>query len=326
MILSGDVGGTKTNLAIYTVDQGKLCRGRSGSFKSRDYGGLCEVIQEFIGNDSPEIEAAGFGVAGPVHHGRVKTTNLPWEVDGREIAARLNLSGVTMLNDLEAMAWGIELLGPEEVVTLQEGQPYSEGNAALIAAGTGLGQAFLVRHEGRLIPSACEGGHTDFAPNDPDMDAYLFWMRERLPHVSMERVASGSGLALVYKFFHAQERHGREPHHEEGTDVAKLVAQSARTGSCESCTRAFDLFIRCYGAEAGNLALKTGATAGLYVGGGVAAKNADLMQDGRFIKAFCQKGRYHEYMEKIPVRLILDQSTPLLGAALAVARKAGRVP
>ncbi len=326
MILAGDVGGTKTKLALFGVRNGHLVRDRSATLVSRDFPGLCEAIEQFLGPARPALEAAGFGVAGPVYDGRVRATNLPWDVHARDVRELLGIDRVIILNDLEAMAWGIELLEPHEFVTLQEGAPYREGNAAVIAAGTGLGEALLLYNEGKLIPRPCEGGHTDFAPNDPEMDAYLLWLREELPHVSMERVASGMGLKLVYDFFHRPEQTGIRPHHGEAVDIARFVAESAGEGSCEACVRAFSLFLRCYGAEAGNLALKAGATAGLYVGGGIAVKNLDAMKDGRFIAAFRDKGRYHAYLEKIPVRVILNEDAPVLGAALAAARAAGMVP
>lgn len=325
MFLAGDVGGTKTRLALFDVEAGRLAIRQEGTFKSAEHAGLAEVLKAFLPAPLPALEGAGFGVAGPVIGGRVKTTNLPWEVDSRSLGTILGTPPALLLNDLEAMAWGIEALDPSEIHTLQEGIADPEGGAALIAAGTGLGQALLFRHEGRLIPRATEGGHSDFAPNDDASDTLLAWLRGGLGHVSAERVASGIGLESLYDFHHQASRGGIPPHHPPDGDRARILAESAGNRSCTSCIQGFDLFLRCYGAEAGNLALKAGATAGLYVGGGIAAKNLRAMDDGRFILAFRAKGRYEDYMRNIPVKVLLNQAAPLLGAARAVALKLGKL-
>ena len=175
-----------------------------------------------------------------------------------------------------------------------------------------------------LHPVATEGGHADFAPPDDEAVAFLRWMREKLEHVSAERVASGIGLHLLYKYHHGAHSGSAEPHLQGGEEeIPARMAEEAARGGCASCVLAFDVFLRCYGAEAGNLALKAGATSGLYVGGGIAAKNIGMMRDGRFIEAFAAKGRFEAYMRRIPVRVIMNQSAPLLGAALVAARAAG---
>jgi glucokinase len=326
MILAGDIGGTKTNLALFAIEGRRLLRSASTTLSSHEFKGLAEAVSSFLMSPRPPIEAAAFGVAGPVERGRVRTTNLPWVVDQEEMARFLGAGVVRILNDLEAMAWGIELLEPDDLVTLQEGVPQSQGNAALIAAGTGLGEAILFRHNGRLVPSPSEGGHADFAPTNAEMDAFLQWMRDQIGHVSVERVASGIGLESIYGFFHDPKAGGSPDHVRSRTDIGAAVAKAAASGECGGCSRTFGLFLRSFGAEAGNLALKAGATGGVYVGGGIAFKNIDAMKDGRFLDGFNQKGRFEEYMKRIPVHVIMDQTTPLLGAALAAARALGRIP
>jgi glucokinase len=289
--------------------------------------GLTEAIAAFLPSPRPTLEAAGFGVAGPVLRGVVRTTNLPWVVDQSELWRFLGTPHIRILNDLEAMAWGIELLEEKDFLPLQDGVVDPDGGAALIAAGTGLGQALLPRIDGRFHPSPTEGGHASFSPIDDEMDAFLAWMRARSPHghVSAERAVSGIGLHGMYTFFHDPARGGSVPHLTEGPGLNAALSASAKNGSCDGCVRALGLFVRCYGVEAGNLALKAGATAGLYIGGGIAGKNLDAMKDGRFIAAFRAKGRFEEYLSRIPVQVILNEATPLLGAALAAARAAGRM-
>jgi len=255
----------------------------------------------------------------------VRTTNLPWVVDQEEMARYLGAGVVKLLNDLEAMAWGIELLEPDDLLTLQTGVPSPDGNAALIAPGTGLGESILFRHAGRLHPCASEGGHADFAPINAEMDAFLHWMRDQIGHVSVERVASGIGLASIYDFFHDPKAGGSPTHVKTRAEIGAAVAKAAASGECGGCSRTFGLFLRSLGAEAGNLALKAGATSGVYVGGGIAFKNLEAMKDGRFLEGFHHKGRFTEYMKRIPVHVILEPSTPLLGAALTAARASGRM-
>lgn len=323
VILAGDIGGTKTSLALYAVHERRLLRSTHATLPSADYPDLAAALSAFLLSPRPPIHAAAFGVPGPVAGGRAKTTNLPWTVDAAELGRFLGVSAVTLLNDLQAMAAGVEGLDPEELLTLQAGSPDPTGNAAVIAAGTGLGQALLVRHEGRLHAHATEGGHADFAPIDEESDAFLAWLRAQHGRVSAERVVSGMGLAALYRFHHDPSRGGSDLHLAEGADVGAGVAEAARTGSCTGCRRAFALFLRCYGAEAGNLALKAGATSGLYIGGGIAAKNAAALEGGPFLRAFREKGRMGGYMERIPVHVILNPSTPVLGAALVAARSVG---
>ncbi len=323
MILAGDVGGTKTRLARYEVRGGRLVELRSHSFASGGVAGLADAIRAFQPLPDPSLEAAGFGVAGPVRGGRVKTTNLPWEVDARALSVSLGIPFVRVMNDLEAMALGIGVLDTGDLVRLQEGEPDPEGNSAVIAAGTGLGEALMIRHGGKLRPCATEGGHADFAPHDVEMQDLLAALRQRIGHVSAERVVSGMGLESLYEYCHDPERGGPQPHLSPAPEIPRLMAAEARKGGCEGCRRAFSLFLRAYGAEAGNLALKASATSGLYVGGGIAAANAEAMRDGTFMAAFVDKGRFESWMRRIPVTLILNEAAPLLGAALVAARAAG---
>jgi glucokinase len=323
VILAGDVGGTKTRLARFDLADGRLVEIRSRSFASADFPGLADAIRRFESLPDPSLKAAAFGVAGPVRGERVRTTNLPWEVDARDLSRSLGIPVVRLLNDLEAMALGVEALEAKDLATLQEGEPDPEGNAAVIAAGTGLGQALLIRHEGRLRASATEGGHADFAPHDDEAVEVLAALRRRFGHVSAERIVSGMGLDFLYEYNHDTARGRPSPHLEPPSEIPRLMAGAARDGTCPACRRAFSLFLGAYGAEAGNLALRAAATGGLFVGGGIAAANDDMMRDGTFLAAFRAKGRFEGWMRRVPVRVILNEATPLLGAALAAARAAG---
>ena len=326
MILAVDVGGTKTNFALYQAEGKRLILGAFKSAASPDFPSLQAALASFLLSPRPPIEAAGIGVAGPVVGGAARTTNLSWKIERSELQGFLGITAVIILNDLVAMAQGIEMLGAEDLLTIQEGEPDPDGNAALIASGTGLGEAILVRHEGRLIPSASEGGHSDFAPIDGETNALLGWLRGQVGHVSVERVVSGIGLEGIYRFFHDPDHGGSPPHVPKDADVPRVVAEAARSGACPGCGRAFGLFLRCFGAEAGNLALKAAATNGLYVGGGIAYRNAEAIRDGRFLCAFHDKGRFAGYMERVPLHVIMNPTAPLLGAALAAGRASGILP
>jgi glucokinase len=308
------------------VEGRRLLRSAAATLPSQEFRDLPAALTAFLLSPRPPIQAAAFGIAGPVRGGKVQTTNLPWVVEADALARFLGLTSVRLLNDVEAMAWGIEAVDPSDLVTIQPGEPDPAGACALIAAGTGLGEAMLFRHAGKLWPVATEGGHADFAPIDAEMDAFLGWMRLQQPHVSVERVASGLGLANLYRFFHDPAHGGEMAHAPRGADLGAVVAREAERGTCGGCGRAFGMFLRCLGAEAGNLALKTGATGGLYLGGGVVARNVEALKDGRFLRAFRDKGRFEGYMEALPVHAIVDPATPLMGAALAAARGSGLLP
>jgi glucokinase len=324
MILAGDVGGTKTILAAFQPG------GREPAFEatypSREHGSLHDILDTFVARYRPRLEGACLGIAGPVKDGRTRATNLPWLVDAAAVAHQLGIREAYLINDLEANAWGIPALRPEDFATLNVGAPGASGNAAIIAAGTGLGEAGLYWDGQRHHPFATEGGHTDFAPRDELESDLLRYLLARHEHVSVERLVSGPGLANVYAFLRDTGR-GEEPdwlaEAMARDDVGQVISSAAREGRSPLCVQALDVFMSLYGAEAGNLALKTMSTGGMYLGGGIAPKNLWKIQDGSFMKAFAAKGRMRPILEAMPVRVILNQRTALLGAALCASLGAG---
>ena len=317
MILAGDIGGTKTILAL-TASKGKQTVLAEQTFPSQRYASLKDVVEEFLKGRGEPIESACFAVAGPVVDGRCETTNLPWRVDAAVFGATLGIPSVTLLNDLEATAYYALDLTEKEYCILNAGQPQSEGNRAVIAAGTGLGEAILFWDGSRYKPSASEGGHSDFAPRN-SLEIRLFeYMLKHFPRVSYERVLSGPGLFMIYQFL-KEIGHGEEPpwlsKRLRQEDSSAVISEVALNGKSELCVKALDLFVSLYGAEAGNLALKALATGGVYVGGGIAPKVLGKLTDGTFMKAFVEKGRYSSLMNRIPVRVIINEKAALLGAA-----------
>lgn len=324
MILAGDVGGTKTNLGLFEREGDGLRLVRSDKLHSPDFPGLSAAIRAFLdaGPVERDLEAACFGIPGPVTGNRASTPNLAWVVDGAQVASDVQIPAVVLINDLVATAEGIPLLGPDELATLQEGSPDPEGNRVLIAAGTGLGMAMLPRVGNRWVPVASEGGHADYPPRTEDEIDLLRYLRERLGRVSAERVVSGPGLFHIYNFLRDVRRMPESPRVREalgrGEEPAKVVGEAAlATGpdGCELCSRALDLLVAAYGALAGNLALLGTATGGVYLGGGVAPKILPRLAGGLFLQAFIAKGRFVPYLEKVPVRVILNDRAALLGAA-----------
>lgn len=342
MILAGDIGGTKTNLALFDWKTGRVEPERQQTFFSADYTSFGDVLAEFLTpppeplaepptEDEPEpvapvepprIEAACFGVPGPVIENRCRTTNLPWIVDGPALAKRFQIERVRLLNDLEATAHGLLVLSPDETESLNEGTPPQTKSAlALIAAGTGLGEAILFWNGQRYQPMPSEGGHADFAPNsDLEIDL-LRHLRGSYLHVSYERVLSGPGLHAIYEFLRDAKKN--EPtwvaERLRTGDPAAIIAEIGLSGQAEICVQALDLFASIYGAEAGNLALKALALNGVYLGGGIAPKLLTKLKDGTFMRTFTAKGRYKRLMSTIPVRVITNDKAGLLGAASVAA-------
>jgi glucokinase len=318
MILAGDIGGTKTRLAFFTTAGERVTSLVEETFPSHHYNGLDEIVRAFVARRQESITHAGFGVAGPVIHGRSETTNLPWVIDAQQLATQLGLASVALINDLEANAYGVALLETEDFVVLNPGAPDVKGNAAIIAAGTGLGEAGFYWDGVRHHPFACEGGHADFAPRNELEAELLRYLLPQFTHVSYERVVSGPGLYNIYQFLRDTGR-GEEPdwltEELRQQDPAATISQAALTGRSALCMQALDLFVSLYGAEAGNLALKVMATGGLYVGGGIAPKIIRKLQDSTFMQAFTAKGRMQPLLEAMPVRVILNDRTVLLGAA-----------
>ncbi len=319
LVLAGDIGGTKTNLALFSVRGEKLRSESAQTFPSKRYSGLVPVLQEFFNVAQHKIEAACFGIAGPVVDGKVKTPNLPWMVDSEELRRALKINSLALLNDLEAAAYGIFTLGNDEFYTLNEGTMHRSGNKALIAAGTGLGQAILHDDGRRFHPLASEGGHADFAPRNELEIELLRYLIDRFGHVSYERVLSGPGLFSIYRFF-KEVRGLDEPswlteRFAAADDPSAVVSQAALAHEAEICLRSLALFVSIYGAEAGNLALRAKSVRGLYIGGGIAPKILERLKDGMFMRAFVDKGRYADFLAGIPVQVILNDRAALRGAA-----------
>jgi glucokinase len=323
MILAGDVGGTKTNVALLETDGLKVGAVRAQrKFPSAGYDSLERILREFLaGEGQPQLTHACFGVAGPVMDGRVDATNLKWDVSAAALTDALGIS-VSIINDLEATAYGIETLAPHQLHTLNEGTPQPSGNRALIAAGTGLGMAGIVWHEGRYHPVPSEGGHMDFAPRthlEIDLLNHLLKNEEYGGHVSYERVLSGPGLFNVYKFLRdvkfAEEPGWLAAEIAENTDSAATISAAALSHKSDLAVKALDLFVHIYGSMAGNLALLMIATGGCYIGGGIAPKIIEKLKDGSFFEAFTAKGRFQEMLAAMPVHIILDDKTALYGAA-----------
>ena len=323
MILAGDMGGTKSHVALFSVEAKHPQLLIEETYKSNEYSGLEEVLQKFLGGNADLIRnqpivAACLGVAGPVVGEHSKTPNLPWTISAQAIRETVGCQKVKLINDLEANGYGISLLEEDELETLQEGSLQPDGHAALISAGTGLGEAFLYREGAAFKPVASEGGHADFAPRNELEIELLRYLLKRFQHVSYERVLSGTGLSNIYSFLRDSGR-GQEPNgwgkQLEQADPGAAISRAALKGESELCVKALDLFVSIYGAEAGNLALKGKAVGGLYVGGGIAPKIISKLREETFLKAFRDKGRLSSLMKAIPVRVILKPNTALYGAA-----------
>jgi glucokinase len=324
VILAGDIGGTKTNLALYSVANGKLDPSDKKSFSSKDYSSLEAVLREFTADLTAPITGACFGVAGPVVGGTSKTPNLPWFLDSRELARHLDLDSVELINDLEAAGYGIATLDAGDFLTLNAGIPEPRANIGLIAAGTGLGQAMLYWHDGGYRVLASEAGHADYAPRTALEIELLAYLIPLFGHVSYERVVSGPGLLNIYSFLR-EAKHFTEPawlkERLAAGDPAAVISQAALAQEAEICVQALELFVSSYGAEAGNLALRAKALGGIYVGGGIAPKILSKLVDGDFLRALTDKGRYAEFASRVPVHVILNEEAALRGAAAYGARR-----
>jgi glucokinase len=317
MILAGDVGGTKVHLALFDFTDGNLKHTRDKQFPAKEYAGLEAIVKEFL--IAEKVTAACFGVPGPVRDGRLRLTNLPWTLDTRELARNLKIDHIFLINDLLANGYGIAELDAEQIYTLSEGDARQVGNRALISAGTGLGEGFIVWDGRNYVPYPSEGGHADFAPrNEDEIDLLRFLRQKYNGRISSERVVSGMGLTNCYEFLR-EVRGLEEPAWlaEQMTqeDPNAVITESALKATSKICEKALDRFVSAYGAEAGNLALKVFSVGGLYVGGGIAPRILEKLKDGTFLKAFTDKGRLSRLLVNMPVRVILESRTALIGAA-----------
>jgi glucokinase len=321
-VLAGDIGGTKTRLAVCLVAGTQLETLAEHSYPSQEYAALEDVIDAFLDTHDHRPETACFGVAGPVRDAESRITNLPWHISAAAIANRFRLRHTSLLNDLEATAWGIQALGQQDFHTLNPGSINTAGNAAVIAAGTGLGEAGLCRAGDRLQPFGTEGGHTDFSPGSELEIELLRYLKARHTHVSWERIVSGPGLVTLYEFLcqhHATPAPDWLTAQLQSGNPAAAISSAAQSGSNAQCVAALELFVHLYGAEAGNLALKIMATGGFYIGGGIAPKILQPLARGGFMAAFCAKGRMRPLLEQMPVRVILNDRTALFGPAIVAA-------
>jgi glucokinase len=334
VLLAGDVGGTKTLLGLFANAPERPKAIEVGEFVTLDYDGVVPMIREFLkaeGVDAKAISAATFGVAGAVTDQVARLTNVPWLVDAEAIAQAASVSRVQVLNDLQAMAYSVPVLEPSELEFLQQGVAQAGGNAAVIAAGTGLGEALLLNVDGRFIPGATEGGHADWGARTPREIELLATLIRVYGRCSVEHVLCGPGLVNIYQFTHdawgsrtlltpaafvpARTCEGVGPIGDPA-DLPAAIARSAFEGRCARCREALEMFIDAYGAEAGNLALRTTATAGVYVGGGIAPKLLPAIRGGRFMDAFRAKEPMSDFVATIPVAVILNPEAGLLGAAV----------
>ena len=329
MILAGDVGGTKCNLALYQVRGEQYEQIAIRRYESRNFSSFDAIVAKFLGetqNEAKEgvagrIEAAGLGVAGPVIGNRVKATNLPWTVDGAALAGQLAIEHFVLLNDLEATGHSLALLGPSELSSLNRGASSPGEAQALIAAGTGLGEAMLFWNGERYIVAGSEGGHTDFAPRTELEIELLRYMKKRHEYVSVELILSGRGFRTLHEFLDPTTRHPSFEGSED--DAAPEITRLGLAGQCPVCVQTLDIWTAIYGAEAGNLALKTLSLGGVWVAGGIAIKIRKKMEDGTFFKAFCEKEKFGSLLAQIPIQMVLNEEAPLLGAMSQAARAAG---
>ncbi len=319
MILAGEIGATRTRLAAFQKEGSRLQLVVEKSYLSQEHGSLSEIIAAFIKAEGIAAHSACFGVAGPVRRGRSKISNLPWVIDARDLAKQLQLDAVGMINDLEAYAYGIDGLDSKDFVTLNEGSEDAEGNRAVISARTGLGVAGLYWDGFRHHPFACEGGHSDFAPRNTLEMELLAYLQKKYGRISCERLLSGPGIKNIYDFLRdtqkAEEPQWLKDQIAAATDAPALISQLAQEGKAAICDRAMTIFVSIYGAETGNVALNFLSTGGIFIGGSVAAKNVSKMKDPIFMESFLDKGRMVDLLKEIPVTIVLNDDSGLIGAA-----------
>lgn len=323
MILAGDIGGTKTELALFEdVTERKILK--KEKFPSKDFSTLEEIVQKFLLGVDCLPKHACFGVAGPIEDNTCKTTNLPWMIDAKKISSLVNIPSVFLINDLEANAWGISCLKEDEVYVLSEGKKGNTGNQGLISAGTGLGEAGLYFNGKDHIPFASEGGHCNFAPIDEEEVEIWRYLQKKYGHVSYERLLCGAGLVNIYRFFIEVRKETELSDLKKmfsAKDPAQCIYEYGSTGKCIICKKSIERFVSIYGSEAGNVALKFLTLGGMYIGGGIAPKMLNVLKEGSFMRSFVSKGRFDKLLSTIKVQVILNPHTALLGAARYVEYK-----
>jgi glucokinase len=326
IILAGDVGGTKANLAFYELKNARLHLLVQKQYPSNEYADLHELIAEFIQETKLHADHVCIAVAGPVVNGTCHATNLPWVIDAALLAQRLKLKNVELMNDLEANAHGIYELSEEDFVTINQGDKKKHGNVGVISAGTGLGEAGIIWEDRKMRPFASEGGHCDFAPNGPIQFELLQYLHKKFSHVSCERVLSGQGLKNIYDFLRDENKY-EEPDwladSLKTSDAPSIISEHGLKTETPICVEALNIFTDIYGAEAGNLALKLMATGGIFIGGGIAPKMIKKLEEPRFLEAFLEKGRLRSVLETVQIKVIMNDKTALLGAARCALMHAG---
>jgi glucokinase len=337
MILAGDVGGTKVDLALYNFTDGKLQVVRSKKYPASEFATLQDVVKAFLSADDigekveHEVVAACFGCPGPVKDGHLKLTNLPWELDARDLSKILNIEHIFLINDLEANGYGIAELGPDQIYELEAGDKSAVGHRALVSAGTGLGEALLIWNSAarRHVPLPSEGGHVDWAPRNPlDIELLEYLQKTLKGRVSSERVISGLGLKNIYEFLRDAKKMD-EPawlrERMQTEDPNFVIGTTGEDGSCELTAKVLEMFSAAYGAECGNMGLKLLAAGGVYLGGGIPPKILKTLKNGPFRQAFLDKGRLSPLLHTIPVRVILEEKCALIGAAAFAEARAAEI-
>jgi glucokinase len=317
MLLAGDVGGTKTFLGLFARNARRPDAIEIRSYRTLDFPDLRALCLQFLRETSTkptDIDAATFGVAGPITGTRAQLTNVPWVVDLDTLQSEVPVPRAYLLNDLEALAWAVPVLTRDEIEVLHEGRADTEGSVALIAAGTGLGIALLPRVDGRLVPRASEGGHVDFAPRNGDEQALATALIKEYGRVDVERVVSGPGIANIHRILHPHQCAALTPM-PSLDDLPAAISRSALETSCPSCTSTLECFVSAYGASAGNLALTMLSTGGLYLGGGIAPRILPALRRPAFMRSFLEKSPMDALVSRIPVKVILNPRAGLLGAA-----------
>lgn len=329
MILAADVGGTKTHIALFKEERPLICT-QEKNYVSRNYPSLLSIVEDFLHLYPLAITHACFAIAGPIQENKVRTTNLPWEIDALDFCKKLGIDSVYLLNDLQANAWGIRTLSEDKLYTLHKADPI-EGNQALISAGTGLGQSGLFWNGASYFPFACEGGHCDFSPRCEREVFLLTYLKKKYGHVSWERVVSGMGILELYEYLLYANKAKSSFVIKEVKDPVSIIAKKALEKEDPLCVEALHWFVSLYGAESGNVALKFMALSGVYIGGGIAPKILDLLKSETlekvpsFFESFRSKGRMEKLLCNIPIKVILEEKTALLGAAEYVQHLKNRI-
>lgn len=321
MYIAGDIGGTKTHLLMYRKRDGTDEVLREQVFNSQEYSSFSHILQQFLLGISEIIQLVCLGVAGPIKNNSCKTTNLPWYIDAKELTSTFSFAQVILLNDLEASVFGVQLLSDVDFVVINPGKVVAKGLQAIISVGTGLGEVGMMRLDDTVLSIPSEGGHVDFSPRNDLEISLLSYMLKKFDHVSYERVLSGTGLLNLFQFF--VDVQGEIPNPDvqfqlQTQKTGQIIIESALQNICPACVKTVDLFLSLYGAEAGNLALKYLSYGGIFLGGGIPPRIIKKLQDGTFMQAFVHKGRFSELLSEIPVKIICNDKTVLLGAKFII--------